>query len=47
MQQKQSNGKKDTKLKQIYLRISSDLPSLNKKMEIGNPATMQMIPIDG
>lgn len=29
MQQKWNNGKKDIKLKQIYLRISLDLPSLN------------------
>ena len=30
------------KLKQIYLRTSLDLPSLNKKMELGNPVFMRV-----
>ena len=32
MQQKWNNGKKDIKLKQIYLVIVLDLPNLNKKV---------------
>ena len=36
MQQKWNNGKKDIKLKQIYLRISLDLPSLNNVQEPRN-----------
>ena len=42
-QQKYNNGKKDTKLKQIYLRISLDLPRLGRNSKPAYPDELSAV----